>query len=427
MPTRLVVGQPSFGKGSVQTLFELPAERALKLTIARYYTPSGQSIQNIGIMPDVWIQPMRRRSENRNLFGPYRYHSEAFLPNHLQTAVSKESHAKNEPLLKGFYLRREEGESEIDSTSVDDELDLATTILSKSFSTYGPRLPESAQRASHLLAISLGDLRTRIAEQSNEASEWLQKSHRVAWAEKSLGDSSLLRLRVEESSITSKNGNRFMVPWEIKNNGAKEVRHISVFIQAVISGIETVEHLVGDLGAQETKRGFLEIEVPASLPHGKHRLVAGLAKDATSIASSLSNFSIALASRMYAELNVTSTFTDAPNTARNNKLDPGESGAVLIGIKNTSGIELRDAELEIVNLAGSQVKIGQLKNHKFSISKGESLNLEIPIVAGQRIESDIVSVGYILKSPSLESNITKIIDIKSTLGIAPRIAVDLTH
>jgi carboxyl-terminal processing protease len=49
----LVMGERSFGKGSVQTLLPLTDETALRLTTARYYTPSGRSVQEGGIQPDV--------------------------------------------------------------------------------------------------------------------------------------------------------------------------------------------------------------------------------------------------------------------------------------------------------------------------------------------------------------------------------------
>jgi len=49
----VLVGVRTFGKGSVQSIFELPDGSALKLTIARYYTPSGRSIQAEGIVPDI--------------------------------------------------------------------------------------------------------------------------------------------------------------------------------------------------------------------------------------------------------------------------------------------------------------------------------------------------------------------------------------
>ncbi|PKM23253.1 MAG: peptidase S41 [Gammaproteobacteria bacterium HGW-Gammaproteobacteria-14] len=49
----IVVGQQSFGKGSVQTILPLHGDRALKLTTALYYTPDGRSIQAEGIIPDI--------------------------------------------------------------------------------------------------------------------------------------------------------------------------------------------------------------------------------------------------------------------------------------------------------------------------------------------------------------------------------------
>jgi carboxyl-terminal processing protease len=51
----LVVGDRSFGKGSVQTLLPLTDDTALRLTTARYYTPSGRSVQEGGVEPDIAV------------------------------------------------------------------------------------------------------------------------------------------------------------------------------------------------------------------------------------------------------------------------------------------------------------------------------------------------------------------------------------
>ncbi len=62
----IVLGTRSFGKGSVQTVIPLPGNGAMRLTTARYYTPSGRSIQGLGITPDV---PVEESREDHQTFG----------------------------------------------------------------------------------------------------------------------------------------------------------------------------------------------------------------------------------------------------------------------------------------------------------------------------------------------------------------------
>lgn len=55
----ILMGTDSFGKGSVQTVIPLPGYGAMRLTTARYYTPSGRSIQAKGIEPDIYVEPAK--------------------------------------------------------------------------------------------------------------------------------------------------------------------------------------------------------------------------------------------------------------------------------------------------------------------------------------------------------------------------------
>ena len=57
----IVVGTKSFGKGSVQTVMPLRSDGAMRLTTARYYTPSGRSIQALGVSPDIIVQQPPRK------------------------------------------------------------------------------------------------------------------------------------------------------------------------------------------------------------------------------------------------------------------------------------------------------------------------------------------------------------------------------
>ncbi len=74
-----VVGSRTFGKGSVQTLLPLDNGDAVKLTTARYYTPSGKSIQARGIIPDVVLHPDKTAAN-----GGRADYAEALLPGHLR-------------------------------------------------------------------------------------------------------------------------------------------------------------------------------------------------------------------------------------------------------------------------------------------------------------------------------------------------------
>jgi carboxyl-terminal processing protease len=76
----LVLGEPTFGKGSVQTVYPLEDGSGLRLTTALYFTPVGRSIQEVGIVPDIVVRPAvegdaalaeRRRPRERDLAGHF--------------------------------------------------------------------------------------------------------------------------------------------------------------------------------------------------------------------------------------------------------------------------------------------------------------------------------------------------------------------
>jgi carboxyl-terminal processing protease len=65
----IIMGKQSFGKGSVQSIFPMRGNAALKLTTARYYTPSGRSIQAKGIVPDIIMESVKPVPAKGNVEG----------------------------------------------------------------------------------------------------------------------------------------------------------------------------------------------------------------------------------------------------------------------------------------------------------------------------------------------------------------------
>ncbi|KPK27144.1 MAG: peptidase S41 [Desulfobacterales bacterium SG8_35_2] len=79
----LILGTQSFGKGSVQTIIPMADGAGLRLTTARYYTPSGTSIQATGITPDVLV-PKIAAEEEESPKGPHEFFREKDLRHHLE-------------------------------------------------------------------------------------------------------------------------------------------------------------------------------------------------------------------------------------------------------------------------------------------------------------------------------------------------------
>lgn len=107
----LIVGKTTFGKGSVQTVLPLDEKTAVKLTTARYFTPSGRSIQAKGIQPDIVISDLKIKKSNKKdkNNSPVEALSEADLSGHLsnsttppseQETPSKENKTKKEKDIK---------------------------------------------------------------------------------------------------------------------------------------------------------------------------------------------------------------------------------------------------------------------------------------------------------------------------------------
>jgi carboxyl-terminal processing protease len=87
----MVVGTQSFGKGSVQTIMPVQGEGAMRLTTARYYTPSGRSIQALGVAPDVIV-------EQRSAEEPAAEEAEATTPGPIRSEADLRGSLSNDSL-----------------------------------------------------------------------------------------------------------------------------------------------------------------------------------------------------------------------------------------------------------------------------------------------------------------------------------------
>jgi carboxyl-terminal processing protease len=105
----IILGTKSFGKGSVQTIMPLQGNGAIRLTTSRYYTPSGRSIQAVGVVPDILVEPRKASEDDKN---SKKTRSEASLRGSLTKELSetdkKRLDEQEEKLNEKAKLQRED-------------------------------------------------------------------------------------------------------------------------------------------------------------------------------------------------------------------------------------------------------------------------------------------------------------------------------
>ena len=127
MSGSIVVGLKSFGKGSVQTVRSIPGFGGIRMTTARYYTPSGISIQAKGITPDI-VVPRANIEELPVITG----FGEENLPQAISSEVGKKAietdKVKSKKVGESLKTKKDKTEDE-EETKTDYQLDRAIDIL----------------------------------------------------------------------------------------------------------------------------------------------------------------------------------------------------------------------------------------------------------------------------------------------------------
>ena len=447
----IVIGQPSFGKGSVQTVFEVPGHQALKLTIAKYFTPSGRSIQNVGIRPDIWLQPIKRSSENVNLLGDYRYRNEGFLTNHLRSSADKGLRQDNS-FLKSYYLLDEANAaltskptsslalataaSKQDGLGKNDiELHAAVEILSKVHATYPNGLTAGAQRSTHWLGLAAPELIDTTSKWHAEAADWLQSSFGVDWSrpaqlvarsdvEQPLDTRTAdaeatkpldLRLKVNlDDQMVTEPGATLQIPYRLSNRGFKDHHHLSLFVGSPNPAFETTEILLGTVGAGRVAKGIMKIEVPTWWSSNVLNLRIGVAQTARSLDHLTTNRKVIVNSRSVAELGLSVGVVDHMSGNSLDSVASDQQANLKITIKNHGVRSARQINLRYHNLAGQQLQLDRRLSDFPDLEPGEVASVVIPIKTGQTILTDHLALGVQVESRDLQETVQQQFKLPAT-------------
>ena len=163
----LIIGENSFGKGSVQIVLPIDPTSAIKLTTAKYYLPSGRTIQAVGITPDIFVYPGAvPQSESGFEI------KEADLKNHLENELAKLDASKDSKKStdeKGEKGEKKESKNILTPKLINNDIQLKTAIdLLKSWNILKPQLSGKAPQEMLKTAPKVASQKESSAKESTK-------------------------------------------------------------------------------------------------------------------------------------------------------------------------------------------------------------------------------------------------------------------
>ncbi len=380
----IVIGQPSYGKGSVQTVFELPEGRALKLTISRYYTPSGRSIQNRGISPDIWLESVFAQDDNRNIFGSFRYKREKHLFNSLRRKTVEYQSSENS--VKVYYMNDTKDapyESEnklihqIISVLVEDGVEDFKKNL---------KLNKIIQNASH-----------KVKQYMNSRNvEWdvEDKTH--------LANSEGLEFSAHfDDQPKVSFGDQVAVNWKLKNISNKSIERVSIFINSSEYFINTHETAVGKIDANSELKGKFFYKLRRGYSNRQLTLNSGVAIDGKEVDSLSRSHSIKVyPSHQKIRLD---SILQSESLKDDGVLEPTETGTLRVFIENLGTRKIKNLKVKLHLMGGSQFSLSKDTFSLKAVALKKEKYFDIQIQASESIYEKEMQLGVVVDGDNMES------------------------
>ncbi len=247
----LIVGQTSFGKGSVQTIRNLPDGGALKITIAQYLTPGDVSIQGVGITPDVELAPMTVDALDMDLDADRAFLRESDLSAHLTSNHARDGGHAAETV--GYFQSVDEREA-LRERGPDD---LGDEGWREDFPIrFGRELLSNVQRAGRLEELADGRPtieRLRATEMDQAARALAALPQHVDWSEGPDQGASQLDVQTQLSRTEAQPGQPFDLTVTVTNRGQHPVYRLRATTKSDNPLFENRELVFGRLNPGESR------------------------------------------------------------------------------------------------------------------------------------------------------------------------------
>ncbi|MEO1270097.1 MAG: MXAN_5808 family serine peptidase [Myxococcota bacterium] len=386
----VIVGDTTFGKGSVQVIYELSDGSALKLTIAQYLTPGDISIQSVGIVPDIQLQPVTVGKEEVDLFSSDRITREADLESHLDHSNVKRG---DRPASIVRYLQPPEPDFDADNPPEEEgfkedfAIRFAQSLLKSADRTYQrPNMLKKIEPA--LKTMSEQEMAKVTAELSKQNIDW-------SAGKSDPSPSVSVTLTSDQPNHTFKAGDTITFKATVANRGDQPLYRVRAVSRCDNELFDDREFLFGKLKPGETISRMVTVEVPKH--HGGRFDVVKL--DLGAMNTDLSDnpeLTVRTTSKARPHFAFSYTIDDSQKGNGDGVLQDGESATLHLNVVNNGDGDSGKTTAYLRNLSGSNlylktgraesetIQAGGQQSFSFtfdvsSVPKGEPLKAEIEI------------------------------------------------
>ncbi len=407
-----LIGQRSFGKGSVQQIFDLNDGSALKLTIADYLTPGNISIQDIGITPDIMLNPVVISRENV-IFKP--------SPDKPRTDSGKKTKPLEDPVYSLDYLDTsavvidedeeitpEEAmsrEEKIQKLNEDFYIDVAKEIINSS---------TSASRKAILDQLE-GDIDKISKEQEGKMGEtW--KELGVDWSNSgSESGPANISVKVYPASPIAKAGEKLKITAEVTNQGTSPIYRLEAITKSDNPIFDGKEFIFGKLNPGEKRSWSDTFDIPDWALRSEDKITLDFGDDEN---KKLKDFTFVVRVEELPRPSFSfnySVIDDGRYKSRGNGNgipEVGETIALLVRVKNSGEGAAKEGVVTLKNNSGERLflekgrfqfenlRVGEMREFplRFEVKKPDSkIGLELQIV------DEVLKEGLTSKINILES------------------------
>jgi carboxyl-terminal processing protease len=422
----VIVGTRTFGKGTVQELYDNEDHSKLKLTIAQYLTPGDRSIQNLGIVPDIQLQRMYIPEKNDSatdfvrMLPPTHTYGEKDLDSHLVSTYAKDG---DKPAYEVPFLveRKKPAVGEQPATAppdddedgpADDEIDEDFEMRFAKDMLAGTAMP---QRPKLLAAAAKTVQRVRADEEKKLVTALSVIGVDWAAAPDKQADNANLEIAVAATPGDAiKAGSEISLTATVKNTGTGPAWRVLPRLDSDDSVFQDVELPIGKVGPGETKTFTARVKVPQDAIDRVDRLTIETreARNATTHAVPTEVKIEALPRPVFAY-----SWQLVDESSGDGLVQRGEKYKLQVSVKNTGQGAATEATVLLRNATGDGVILDKSRFELKELAPGQSKDVEFPLATDATLKADEMVLELIAYDANLDVQASDKLTFKVAAGV----------